>query len=233
MLGTWGIRLKVKGWKVERSKQFSNLQLANLQPLASTNLQSFPTPRFKVFALIERLCIFCGCLLLLVGCTPTPSANGITVQVQRVVSGQTLEILNPTQQSVQQSALIERVRLIGIEAPDLKQQPWGEAAKNRLEQMITKAEGQQIVLDGVFLEPDVQEKDNSGRWLAYVWHDGILLNEQLVKEGYVLAAPRTPNQKYDSRLARAQEYARLMGYGIWNPDEPMRLTPAEFRRQNF
>jgi micrococcal nuclease len=59
-----------------------------------------------------------------------------------------------------------------------------------------------------------------------------LLNEQLVKEGYVLAAPRSPNKKYDSRIARAQEYARLMGYGIWNPDQPMRLTPAEFRRQN-
>ncbi|NEO50538.1 MAG: thermonuclease family protein, partial [Moorea sp. SIO4A3] len=30
----------------------------------------------------------------------------------------------------------------------------------------------------------------------------------------------------------AQEYARIMGYGIWNPDQPLRLTPAEFRRQN-
>lgn len=148
--------------------------------------------------------------------------------MQRVVSGQTLEVLNPTQQS----ALIERVRLIGIEAPDIKQQPWGEAAKNHLEQVLTKANAQQLVLDTVFLEPDIQEKDSSGRWLAYVWHEGVLLNEQLVKEGYVLAAPRAPNSKYDSRFARAQEYARIMGYGIWNPDQPMRLTPAEFRRKN-
>jgi micrococcal nuclease len=89
---------------------------------------------------------------------------------------------------------------------------------------------QQLVLQPVFLEPDTQEKDPSGRWLAYVWYDGVLLNEQLVKEGYVLAVPRSPNKKYDSRLVRAQEYARIMGYGIWNPDQPMRLTPAEFRR---
>jgi micrococcal nuclease len=154
--------------------------------------------------------------------------NGITVQVQRVVSGHTLDVLNPTQQP----ALIERVRLIGVEAPDLKQQPWGEAAKNRLEQILSKPTGQQLALDAVFLEPDVQEKDSSGRWLAYVWHNGVLLNEQLIKQGYVLAAPRLPNRKYDSRFARAQEYARIMGYGIWNPDQPMRLTPAEFRRQN-
>jgi micrococcal nuclease len=154
--------------------------------------------------------------------------NGITVQVQRVVSGHTLDVLNPTQQP----ALIERVRLIGVEAPDLKQQPWGEAAKNRLEQILSKVTSQQLALDAVFLEPDVQEKDSSGRWLAYVWHNGVLLNEQLIKQGYVLAAPRLPNRKYDSRFARAQEYARIMGYGIWNPDQPMRLTPAEFRRQN-
>jgi len=145
-----------------------------------------------------------------------------------VVSGQTLDVLNTNQQP----PLIERVRLIGIEAPDLKQHPWGAAAKNRFEKMISKITGQQLVLQPVFLEPDVQEKDSSGRWLAYVWHDNVLLNEQLVKEGYVLAAPRSPNNKYDSRIARAQEYARIMGYGIWNPDQPMRLTPAEFRRQN-
>ncbi len=145
-----------------------------------------------------------------------------------MVSGQTLDVLNTNQQP----PLIERVRLIGIEAPDLKQHPWGAAAKNRFEKMITKITGQQLVLQPVFLEPDVQEKDSYGRWLAYVWHDNVLLNEQLVKEGYVLAAPRSPNNKYDSRIARAQEYARIMGYGIWNPDQPMRLTPAEFRRQN-
>ena len=181
---------------------------------------------FKFPNSLWRFCLLSCCLLLLAGCQSTGGSKGIAAQVQRVVSGHTLEVLNPTQQP----ALIERVRLIGIEAPDLKQQPWGAATKNRLEQLISKMVAEQLVLQPVFLEPDVQEKDRSGRWLAYVWYDGMLLNEQLVKEGYVLAAPRSPNKKYDSRLARAQEYARIMGYGIWNPDQPMRLTPAEFRR---
>jgi micrococcal nuclease len=161
-----------------------------------------------------------------VGCQSKPAKNGITVQVQRVVSGQTIEVLNTNQQPPG----IERVRLIGIEAPDLKQQPWGLMAQNRLEKMISVATNQQLVLQPVFLEPDKQEKDSFGRWLAYVWYDGKLLNEQLVKDGYVLSAPRAPNDKYDERIARAQEYARIMGYGIWNPLKPMRLTPAEFRR---
>ncbi len=171
--------------------------------------------------------MFC-CLLLLVGCQSNRIPGGITIEAQRVVSGHTLEVLN----AAQQPPLIERVRLIGIEAPDLRQQPWGPAARNRLEQMISDSTGLQSGLQPVFLEPDVQEKDSSGRWLAYVWFDGKLLNEELIKEGYVLAASRSPNNKYDERLARAQEYARIMGYGIWDPSQPMRLTPAEFRRQN-
>ena len=142
--------------------------------------------------------------------------QGIEVNVARVVSGQTLEVASSESKTMS-------VRLIGIDAPDLQQQPWGQAAKQRLEAMIgTKP---------VLLEFDVQEQDSFGRRLAYVWQDGVLLNELLVTEGYVLSVERSPNNKYDQRLARAQEWARLMGRLIWNPDSPMRLTPAEFRRQ--
>jgi len=221
--------------------QIQNLQLSPSKECKESHLSlqgfhsllcphSLHALRKECLLLLRLLSLLCCCLFLLVGCqsSPVPTGRTVTVQVQRVVSGQTLDVLNPTQQT----ALIERVRLIGIEAPDLKQEPWGSAAKNRFEQMISKTANQPLVLQPVSLEPDVQEKDSTGRWLAYVWYDGVLINEQLVKEGYVLAAPRLPNQKYDDRLARAQEYARLMGYGIWNLDQPMRLTPAEFRRQN-
>lgn len=187
------------------------------------------SPQAKLLISIPRFCLFWCCLLLLVGCQPNPVPKGITVQVQRVVSGQTIDVLNPTRQP----ALIERVRLIGIEAPNLNQQPWAGAAKNRFEQMISGVVNRQFILQPIFLEPDKQEKDTSGRWLAYVWLNGVLINEQLVKEGFVLASPRSPNNRYDDRLSRAQDYARIMGYGIWNPEEPLRLTPEEFRRQNF
>ena len=143
------------------------------------------------------------------------------MKVARVVSGQTLEVTG----TGEQSAKATRVRLVGIDAPDLQQQPWGRAAKERLEGMI----GGGLVM----LEFDVQDKDSFGRRLAYVWKDGILLNEKLVAEGYVLAVPQaSPNHKYDKRLSHAQEWARLMGRLIWNPEKPMRLTPSEFRLQN-
>ncbi len=215
-IGDWG--LGIRGWELGKFSSYFTSRLLKLQfPVSSSR---------KRLSRLRQCCIFFSCLLLLVGCQSKPVKNGITVQVQRVVSGQTIEVLNTNQQP----PAIERIRLIGIEAPDLKQQPWGLMAKNHLEKMISVIAGQQLVLQPIFLEPDKQEKDSFGRWLAYVWYDGNLLNEQLVKDGYVLSAPRSPNDKYDERIARAQEYARIMGYGIWNPLKPMRLTPAEFRR---
>ncbi len=166
-----------------------------------------------------RLCAFARAFLiafclLIVGCQSVTTPKGPKVNVTRVVSGQSL--------MVSEAAGTSPVRLLGIDAPDLQQHPWGRAAKNRLKEIIKS--------QPVLLEFD-QEAEQDGRRLAYAWTDGVLLNEQLVKEGYALAVPRSPNHKYDQRLERAQEWARLMGQGIWNPENPMRLTPSEFRHQ--
>jgi micrococcal nuclease len=105
--------------------------------------------------------------------------------------------------------------------------PWGEAAKEQLESLIGGAE------ELVTLEFDLEAKDKIGRTLAYVWKNKVLLNEELVKQGNAMFVGRSPNHKYDQRLERAQQWARLMGQGIWNSEKPMRLTPGEFRRQNL
>jgi micrococcal nuclease len=162
--------------------------------------------------------------LLLVSCQPKTKPENLQVQVKvaRVVSGQTLEVVGMGDQPT----LISQVRLIGIEAPDLRQNPWGDRAKEQLESLIGGGE------QSVILEFDIEAKDKIGRTLAYGWKEKVLLNEQLVKQGNALFAARSPNHKYDRRLERAQQWARLMGQGIWNPEKPMRLTPAEFRRQN-
>jgi len=166
-----------------------------------------------------------ACLLLLVSCQgkiQLPN-NQADVKVARVVSGQSLEVLG----MAEQPNLISQVRLVGIDAPDLRQRPWGEQAKEQLEDLIGGAE------QSVTLEFDLEAKDKIGRTLAYVWKNKVLLNEELVKQGNAMFVGRSPNHKYDQRLERAQQWARLMGQGIWNSEKPMRLTPAEYRRQNL
>jgi micrococcal nuclease len=160
------------------------------------------------------------CLLLLGGCQSTSTPQGVTLKVERIVSGQTLEVIDPQKQT--DSAL--RVQLIGVSAPDLRQRPWGETARDRLEEMIEEKP--------VLLESDLEPKDQFERQLAYIWQDGKLLNEELLREGWALFRPPSLNRKYDQRLERAQEYARVMGLGIWSPDQALRLPPEQFRQQH-
>lgn len=154
--------------------------------------------------------------------------QGPSVKVERVISGQTIEISDPQAPSTER----QQVKLIGVESPDLKQQPWGLAAKKKLKDLI---EGQNVLL-----ESDVQNKDRFDRRLAYIWQDNRLVNEIIIEDGYVLAEASlpekqkflSPNAKYNIRFLRAQEKARLMGVGIWDPEEPMRETAREFRLRN-
>ena len=179
----------------------------------------FDSRIFQYHILVSSFIIF----LLVGGCEffkKSEKTIKIQVNVSRVVSGQTLEVRGINNQST----LISQVKLIGVEAPNLRQRPWGMRAKKRLQELIGK--GKPIIL-----ELDLLIQDKIGRTLAYVWKDGTLLNEQLVKDGYVLYVSSTPNQKYTPRLERAQQWARLTGGGIWNPEKPMRLSPHEFSRQ--
>ena len=159
---------------------------------------------------------------LLVSCQSqnNSSITPTSVKVARVVSGQSLEVLGMESQP----NLISPVRLIGLDAPDIRQIPWGEDAKQFVESLIGGAN------QGVNLEFDLEAKDKFNRTLAYVWKDKLLLNEEVVKQGYALFVARSPNHKYDQRLEHAQQWARIMGKGIWNTDKPMRVTPGEFRR---
>lgn len=164
-------------------------------------------------------------LCLLAGCQSAPLSNYPTIAVSRVISGQSIEWVDKSQQP----PVILQGRLAGIDAPSRGQNPWGEWAKTKLTESIAKSNRSpvQVEFEGT--------PDKFGRSLVYLWQDGRLLNEELVKAGYVLpkignSSAATPS-RYRERLIRASQYARLSGQGIWNPDLPMRMSPAEFRKE--
>ena len=175
---------------------------------------------------IRKFLLLFGCLLL-IGCQPPIEPQGTIVQVSRAINGQTIEILDPTGQT----ALNQRVRLLGIDAPLIEQEPWGIEARQRLAELV---EGQTVLL-----EADLATRDSYDRIWGYVWLGDRLVNQQLVEEGWALTevrpladiSPKSPPPKYEQRFSRAQEKARLLGIGIWNPEQPMRQSPCEFRQQ--
>ncbi len=150
---------------------------------------------------------------------PKDQVNGELWIINRVVSGQTVEasvVNNP-------NMTVQRVRLLGLSAPLKEQAPWGDRARQRLSDLIKEQK--------VILEFDVKQKDNSDRLLAYIWKDNLLINQYLVSEGLAIADPYSPNSKYDANISRAQSKARLQELGIWDTQNPLRLSPRDFRRQ--
>ncbi|MEL6580002.1 MAG: thermonuclease family protein [Cyanobacteria bacterium J06621_12] len=165
-----------------------------------------------------KILVVCCCLMLLLGCGTTSEAKNLYAgKVTRVLSGQTVEVVLTGKSEVVQ------VRLTGIDAPDWRQFPWGEAAKQKLADLVLEK--------AINLEAENLESDRYNRIRGHLWLDQTLVSQQLVKSGCALANDRYPHS-YSKLLRSAQEYARLMGLGIWNPEEAMRYTPSQFRSMN-
>jgi micrococcal nuclease len=129
--------------------------------------------------------------------------NESTYMVERVVDGDTLLLTNKA-----------RVRLLGVDTPETVKpdhpvEPWGPEATD-----FTR----QFLVDGqVRLELGHERKDDYGRWLAFVWVDDRLLNEELVRAGLspaVTYSLRSPPMK--RRLLAAQAEAEEARRGIWS-----------------
>ena len=118
----------------------------------------------------------------------------------------------------------EKVRLIGIDAPEIGQKPWGEEAKHFLEGLLKASDWK------VRLEYDVDRRDKYGRILAYLWTaDGKMINLLMVKDGYAMLFTFPPNIKYVNELRAAQQEARDQRAGIWR-EEGLRERPKDYRR---
>jgi len=115
--------------------------------------------------------------------------------VSRVIDGDTLELQTG-----------ERVRLMGINAPESGQNCYSEAA-NRLRLLV---EGKEVRL-----EKDVTDKDQYGRLLRYVFIDGTFVNLLLVREGYANAYIVSPDVKYSANMTQAEGLAKQESGCLW------------------
>jgi micrococcal nuclease len=67
----------------------------------------------------------------------------------------------------------------------------------------------------VTLVKDVSETDRYGRLLRYVWVEGVLINQQLVSEGYAVASSYPPDIARQVDLRAAEQEARTQNRGLW------------------
>lgn len=120
----------------------------------------------------------------------------------------------------------EKVRLIGIDAPEIKQRPWGTRARKHLEKMLTASNRT------VILEFDVERRDKYGRLLCYVYStDKNMINLQMLKHGYAVLLTISPNVRHVDEFRKAQHNAREQKLGIWG-SSGLKETPSEFRKKH-
>ena len=114
-----------------------------------------------------------------------PDNGLIQVILHHITDGDTFTAYMP-------SGELERIRLIGIDTPELHPlEPGAEAATARLAEL----------LDGeIFLELGRQERDQYGRLLAWVFVDGVLVNAELLRDGIAELMIIPPNTRHIEEL---------------------------------
>lgn len=100
----------------------------------------------------------------------------------------------------------EKVRLIGINTPEIGEKCYWEA-KNFLQKIIENKT--------VYLEADGLNKDKYGRLLRHVYLNGSYVNLIMIKEGLAFYFPS--KSKYSNILFKEEELARKNKIGcLWN-----------------
>jgi micrococcal nuclease len=154
----------------------------------------------------------------LVGLAPGGSVQLATVS--KVTDGDTIHVnIDGTDYSL---------RYIGMDAPETVDpnkpvQPGGHEAAAANQALV---EGQQV-----YLEKDVSETDRFGRLLRYVWLKNgtgwLMVDRELVREGWARAKAYPPDTKYQQILDEAQAEAQAAHVGLWAPGFP---TPGPTTR---
>lgn len=156
------------------------------------------------------------CALALLTChghdAPRPGAViSATCIVDRVADGDTITCRDGN-----------RIRLVGIDAPELNQPPFGRESQAALERLVPPGTplGVELAADPV---------DDFDRTLAYLWDDRTMINEAMVRGGWAIVFLIRPNVRYENALRAAEREAIRQHTGHWSTGG-FACRPVEHRR---
>ena len=117
----------------------------------------------------------------------------------------------------------KKIRLSGIDAPELKQQCSNESGLYSCGE-LSKSILDSIELPGVNIRCTYLNKDKYGRILGTCFRGSIEINKWLVRSGAAVAY-----KKYSKKYLADEKYAKDKNNGIWNGDF---IRPEEWRKKN-
>lgn len=120
-----------------------------------------------------------------------------------------------------------KTRFLAIDTPETVhptkgEQAYGKDASTYTCETLTNAK--EIVLE---TDPASDEEDKYGRLLAWVFVDGVLLQEQLINNGLAQVSYLYGDYKYTEQLELAQATAKTNKIGIWSSEEETESLDTE------
>jgi micrococcal nuclease len=158
-----------------------------------------------VTVLIVCTCVFTGYVIVRAFTGPSIDENEL-YQVTEVKDGDTF--------NVKIGRHVETVRMLGIDTPETVDprkpiQCYGKAASDETKHLLTE---QSVRLK---LNPDREEKDKYGRYLAYVFLGDVFVNEQLLKEGYAREYTFGTPYQHQREFREIEKEAKKNKKGLW------------------
>ncbi|EAI5602814.1 thermonuclease [Campylobacter upsaliensis] len=138
----------------------------------------------------------------------------LTGKVSKVIDGDTIELLAKTSKENPYNHIIKlKIRLYGIDAPELKQ-AYGKEAKEFLSALVLKQEVSLII----------ENKDKYERIVGTIFLKGKDINKEMVKNGYAHAY-----ESFSKKYLAEQADAKMFKLGLWQDEKAVK--PSEFRRK--
>jgi micrococcal nuclease len=163
---------------------------------------------------MNKVAILAALGMLLSGLSTVAQTSLPKMIVVSVGDGDTLRVRNQQGQTI-------TVRLGCIDAPELKQNPWGQQSKSRLQQLLPV--GQSVQVRSI-------ERDKYKRLVAEIFVNNRSVNMTMVQEGQAVVY-RQYLQACDSskeQFLQAEADAKGKKLGFWNQSKP--VMPWDFRR---
>ncbi|ELD5175572.1 thermonuclease family protein [Campylobacter upsaliensis] len=140
----------------------------------------------------------------------------LTGKVSKVIDGDTIELLAKTSKENPYNHITKlKIRLYGIDAPELKQ-AYGKEAKEYLSALVLKQEVSLII----------ENKDKYDRFVGTIFLKGQDINKEMVKNGYAHAY-----ESFSKKYLAEQADAKMFKLGLWQDEKAVK--PSEFRKQQI
>jgi endonuclease YncB( thermonuclease family) len=136
--------------------------------------------------------------------------DDIPFSVTKVIDGDTI--------MVEIDGLDKRVRLIGIDSPELVHpgkeiECFSREASNKMQELVS---GKFVVLKS---DPTQENEDKYGRLLRYVYTlEGMDINFTMIEQGYAFEYTYVYPYEKQNIYKNAERYAKENKLGLWNPE---------------